>query len=426
MNSILNKIFEENEFIEDDLFEYSDDYFREPKNNPKSLALRNEGSKCFSKKKYINALRLYNESICFATENSEELSIAYANRSAVYFELKEYELCMQNIELARQTTAYPERLFEKLNRRETKCKDILNCKWGIAKSSRSLKPRLSYTTHKTVPFIVNSLEIKQDDTFGRYVITNKDLNVGDIIAIDEPFAFIVPKSKQFERCEHCYIENTMSLIPCRWCTAVMFCSQTCFEDAYQQYHKYECPIIDYLNNQVRVRFCLLPLRITLYLLSTFTSMNDLVEFINELDGNDNNIFNINYIPAYNRMVRYASVFSLQEGRSTGSREREVQLLFALLAVLIKKTDLHEHLTSSMISLLMDLQRRHLLISTINSSANLDLTDENSDNMIGIYPFRSLLNHACSANVMSTSYGKNVIISVLRPIFAGEQLFDSYG
>lgn len=46
--------------------------------------------------------------------------------------------------------------------------------------------------------------------------------------------------------------------------------------------------------------------------------------------------------------------------------------------------------------------------------------------IGIYPFRSLLNHACISNVEASMYGNKTVITVIKSVKAGEQVFDNYG
>lgn len=60
--------------------------------------------------------KYYNKAIAFA-QSEITLSMCYANRSAVYYELSMFDLCLENIELAR-THNLPERLEEKMNLRQ--------------------------------------------------------------------------------------------------------------------------------------------------------------------------------------------------------------------------------------------------------------------------------------------------------------------
>ncbi|XP_058461267.1 SET and MYND domain-containing protein 4-like isoform X4 [Malaya genurostris] len=69
-------------------------------------------------------LRLYNESICHAPDKAEELGIGYANRSAVYFNQKQYNHCLDNILLAKANN-YPTSKMQKLLEREQKCLNMM-------------------------------------------------------------------------------------------------------------------------------------------------------------------------------------------------------------------------------------------------------------------------------------------------------------
>lgn len=192
--------------------------------NEKSEQLRAEGNKFYSQRSFFDALLKYNESLCFAETGSENLGFAYANRSAVFFEMKLYENCLSNIELAKLHN-YPENSFEILNKREARCKELM--KNEIQKSSSPWSFfKLSHPPNKKIPFIADCLEVKINEKFGRHVITNKNLKVGDIIAIEKPFCEIllseskfveVPDGNIFQRCSNCLKENALDLIPCSNC-----------------------------------------------------------------------------------------------------------------------------------------------------------------------------------------------------------------
>jgi len=94
-----------------------------PKSDLEAQKYRNAGNKDFSGKNYFNALVNYNKSITFA-ETKQIASLGYGNRSAVYFELKLYDYCLKNIQLARENE-YPEDNLQKLSDREGRCKDLM-------------------------------------------------------------------------------------------------------------------------------------------------------------------------------------------------------------------------------------------------------------------------------------------------------------
>lgn len=188
------------------------------KSNEKSVALRNEGNLLYIQKKFHEALLKYNESLCLAEAQSENLGLAYANRSAVYFELKIYDKCLGNIKTAKENN-YPEKMMEILRKREEKCQQLIELQEKPFDPWKFFK--LSYPPNKHIPHIVGCLEVKTSEKFGRYIITNRALKVGDVLAIERPFCSLLeannPESNIFQRCSNCARDNSMDLIPCESC-----------------------------------------------------------------------------------------------------------------------------------------------------------------------------------------------------------------
>lgn len=136
---------------------------RETKCNKKSTRLRTLGNNHFNTGDFLMALKLYNESICYAQKDSEEISLAFANRSAVYFELELHDDCLKNIELAKKA-AYPARLMDKLNKRLS-----LSMEQRTIKKSKYplIEPELSFPSNSQVPFIANCLQLQKNAQYGR-------------------------------------------------------------------------------------------------------------------------------------------------------------------------------------------------------------------------------------------------------------------
>lgn len=62
------------------------------KNDERSKKLRENGNKLYKEKKCNEALEAYTESIVYATPDGNEITLAYANRSAVLYTIKDYEV----------------------------------------------------------------------------------------------------------------------------------------------------------------------------------------------------------------------------------------------------------------------------------------------------------------------------------------------
>lgn len=187
---------------------------------------RSEGNKHYCERNFYDALVKYNKSLCHASVGSEALGLAYANRSAVYFEMKMFQKCLSNIELAK-CSGYPESKFYILKSREAKCKDeVKNEVSTLDVAEEFLK--LSHDHNAKLPFVAECLELRRSKSCGRFIVTNKDLKVGDIVAIEEPHFKILksdsryescPELNKYQRCAVCLKDNLMDLIPCPSCTS---------------------------------------------------------------------------------------------------------------------------------------------------------------------------------------------------------------
>jgi tetratricopeptide (TPR) repeat protein len=180
--------------------------------------LRKEGNAKYLQREHQEALILYNESLCFSPPNSSNFALVFANRSAVYLELQQSCKCLENIKLARDHD-YPK--VDRLKQREEKCGKLQEIREEDSKASEFFK--LSHPANEMIPFIVNCLELREDDKFGRFIITNEDLRVGDVISIEYPCFKSIDSSARFSRCAFCLKSNKLSLIPCnRGCSCSKF------------------------------------------------------------------------------------------------------------------------------------------------------------------------------------------------------------
>lgn len=194
------------------------------KSDIKSAELRAEGNEFYSKKKFFEAMVQYNESLCFASKENVNLGLAYANRSAVFFEMKLYEKSLNNIQMAVDHN-YPKENLEVLKKREEKCESLMNQKVKLSSHWNFFK--LSEKQNKKIPFVIESLELNVNDKYGKHIVTNKSLKVGDILAIEKPFCSVlisesrfveVDKNNKFTRCMNCLSDNQLDLIPCDGCS----------------------------------------------------------------------------------------------------------------------------------------------------------------------------------------------------------------
>ena len=143
------------------------------KDRGESQRLRNLGNQVYQKNKLAEALEYYSLSICYAPHppppnsfllhggpgggNSndlssddsgfthEELALGYANRSAVLFQMKEYDLCIRDITRAFDHS-YPNNLMYKLFERKSRCLKALKDFPRSLEAMKSAEMWMKYST----------------------------------------------------------------------------------------------------------------------------------------------------------------------------------------------------------------------------------------------------------------------------------------
>ena len=182
------------------------------KSDNTAIKYRESGNAEFSRKNYLNALISYNISISYAcTKNN--MSLGYANRSAVYMELERYEECLKNIQWAREND-YPEDKIEKLKEREQRCKKLMI----EGKKNVNEDPweffKLSYPANKKIPWIVECLEVRTTEKYGRGIYATKDLKAGDILSNEDAVIHFLDGDGFYKHCNNCFKTSMLNLIPC--------------------------------------------------------------------------------------------------------------------------------------------------------------------------------------------------------------------
>ena len=184
-------------------------------------------------------------------KDGDMLAYVYNQKSLIYLEASLYKHCLNTIKLVVESQRYWD---AELIERKTFCDRAIGKHgkgYGINPTKEFLK--LSYDANPKMPFIVDCLKLKKNSNESRYnIITEKDLKIGDVVAIEKPFYTVsfgtdetsdaVEKDLVYQRCFHCLKDNFLDLIPCDGCEKVMFCSVECLDNGQLMYHKYECLI----------------------------------------------------------------------------------------------------------------------------------------------------------------------------------------
>ena len=295
----------------------------------------------YQKNRLQEALDLYTQSICLAPHpppphsfvfqniggdhedgigghQHEELALGYANRSAVLFQMKEYELCIRDITRAFDNS-YPNNLMYKLFERKARCLKALkeypraleamksaemwmkystltetkssSFKKDVAKQIEFLDekvanmsisefkntcdirknaagPLLSVETPPTeniefnpeVPCVRSNVALEYKEGRGRLLVAKEDILPGEIVIVETPYSSIVLPEYYGTHCQSCYA-RVKAPIPCWFCAKVRFCSDVCRVESWERFHKVECQQLELILDTSLGKMAMLSMRI---------------------------------------------------------------------------------------------------------------------------------------------------------------------
>ncbi|XP_072496050.1 SET and MYND domain-containing protein 4 isoform X2 [Notamacropus eugenii] len=270
------------------------------------LFYKEEGNKAFQKKAYQAATMLYSQGTSHARPHTQEMSLCFANRSAAFFHLAQYETCLEDIERA-QMHGYPERLQPKLMLRKAECLVALGRRQEASLAIHDLEQKVAAqqtstdaphlqalqrrlyhmktrgledtgpaeadlvapahtfkevtlrTKNERIPSAASSVALCSDPSRGRYLIATKDILPGELLVKEEAFVSVLnpgetlwlrlgPEAKRDSRAAHgdlhchCCLKPIVASIPCQGCSYAKYCSQQCMQLAWERYHRTECSL----------------------------------------------------------------------------------------------------------------------------------------------------------------------------------------
>jgi SET and MYND domain-containing protein 4 len=203
------------------------------KNNQLAESFVRKAEEFKSEKKYAEALENYNQCLRYAASKSQLLSDAYVGRSRIYLETNQHEQCLENIQLAIDSSCTVEK-GKSCKALQVKFLDKIG-KIASENTSTSFFT-LTQPAHKRVPFIADCLEVRENEIYGRYIMTTNDLQPGDIVVVEEPFYKILGPNQRHTRCSVCLKQNNLNLFPCAKCSLGESVNQRLWDSCcYQNY-----------------------------------------------------------------------------------------------------------------------------------------------------------------------------------------------
>lgn len=248
-----------------------------------SINARSFGNEIFKDEmhnKFIcqKVLSYYNKSVAYALSNTEELAFGYSNRSLLLHHIKQYDFSLLDIDQALSITKSP-KLKVKLLARKISCLRALHknpeklvdpvCKLAEQfinevedkKINQQLNDILKKTSDvrfdwqykkiemESIPDPeMSSVDLKYNKTFGRHLTVNRDVPPGQMLLIEETYIRFPTLEKVYLVCTNC-LNFAWTAVPCDHCPCVVFCSDFCKKDAWNQYHDIECLLLQRLNHK---------------------------------------------------------------------------------------------------------------------------------------------------------------------------------
>ncbi|XP_067002891.2 SET and MYND domain-containing protein 4 isoform X2 [Anabrus simplex] len=430
------------------------------------------------------SLLMYTESIRYAPDNSEDLSLALANRSAALFHMQYFE------------KGYPSHLQYKLHMRKGQCllklgkceeavKALETAKQALElvkdapitkKSSLEFDiekvlheaisqlqtgrtdgvptpgaqfeiPSPSYGENEKFAYASAALDLKVNEEKGRHVIANRDIQMGDILFVEKPFAFVVLPDQYGKHCHHC-VKAIFAAIPCHECTEALYCSEMCRKESWTEYHQWECHGGLELLHSIGIAH--LGLRVVLKaggLDRIRHCINDITIVDNTYGKKDDN---------------YYAVYQLMPHLEDMQPEDRLQygLTAALLTLYLRyHSDYFEkyaepsphrdsekggsnsavgfNVTKEMV-FVGGLILRHIAQLVCNGHAITKLdtaSDQHHHGVVtesqvriatAIYPSASMMNHSCDPTIINSFCGQYLVVRACKSVFKEDEVFNCYG
>lgn len=458
-----------------------------PKNAKESEKLREQGNKVYVRgildnMTCIDALKLYTKSIAFAPYPSEQLALGYANRSAILFQLDLHSECIQDIDRALALN-YPDNLRAKLYLRKTEClmvlgnhsvKDILEkAQHWLDKMSlddinrEKLKTKLDILHDKTlqtelhiidteakilesspfpstqscnneVPCASNAIAIKYNKHYGRHIVATRNIDPGEVIAVEKPYSLILMQENMQTHCSNC-LRVSWANIPCNYCTYAMYCSEECRNIEWKNCHDIECTVFPALIEYAFYNLDLFSIRLAVLALREAGGFAELRTMLKEVDEHDDPRTKGFSRDGKLHSDRYISIYSLvthTEKRSVSdlfkrSLDTSFILYFLATRTMIFGAKLPEDLSvlakNNDVTFFGSLILKHQQIIPTNMHTFCETQGlEHVQRGIAAMPFFSLINHSCDPNILRHSRPKHIVIYAMYPIRKDEQLLDNYG
>ena len=408
-----------------------------------STEYREKGNAAYASRSDQLALSLYNQAIRYAPSYSRELSLALGNRSATLFNLKYYQLALQDVHHALNFLSSDEedevrrqrleqRLYQCLKSQSEEAPTVEDKHTQLEHELTDLKSNQTFNAH--YPSLTSHADIQTSSDRGRHVVSanpSSRLKPGTIILVEQAYASVLLPSAWSTHCHMCLRRLNLLLFACSQCSRAVYCSDECLQRSIL-WHAFECRLtIERLEKMQLLAVRLLTKTGWKPLLKNKLRFEDHLKQETKTDQQISDVY---------EWDNYENILKLETNSHKRSSDDLLQRSVQACAIgisLINNTsfsqDAYENLDyqiyicSLLLSHLQSLPCNAHEISEFIHHRSAPLTSSCVEIGAGIYATLSLFNHSCNPNVIRNFIGDTVIVRLLGSVSSNStELTDNYG
>lgn len=416
----------------DDIFEHKDSV------KAASICEEAERLKCESKlASKLEAIKLYNKSICFSNLKDRAILKCFLHRFLIFKEWNMHYESIINIDNVCKFGFVSPNMRNVLLQHKIMAENKIN---NLDSSTRKFLeertlPPLGISGTRDRSRIAQCIRFNDSKS---HLITTAGIKKGTVIAYEKVYCAVLPRRLLYERCTYCHDYLSRNVIPCRDCTMALFCSKYCHSQAMIGFHQYECPIINFLEDENVPLDYRLTMRLFTKTRSAFGVLNDLLEYYEEVECYPEKfvqtVFDFKYEKNLRPRVTYSPIYFGRQRDDLNPSEEEKAMKWlkkAFCVMMIQENRSNYKKYAFRVDRLMEFIAHNLRLVKLPLLYLGDVTDNMLNRLpeyspqlysMGVCAFGSLLvDMNATANVSIITRGRHQIYFTNRDIEPGENL-----
>jgi hypothetical protein len=243
------------------------------------------------------------------------------------------------------------------------------------------------------------------------IVAIKSLNPGDVIAIEEPlFKSLEVENENCTKCSNC-LHDLNEKITCTLCNSITYCSLSCEQKAWIDFHEYECDSFSSMDSDDG------------YLLMADRMLSKSISICEGFDNLRTTLENLN---------ETTTVFSENENKTEkfllkccynlecGNTQEDFKFAHMYAKDLSKRSqftqDADRKFLKQIVAKIFGILNRNSFCLELNNGKAI---------AGALFAFTSLINHSCTNNLDGIVVENRLMLIVNQPIKKGQQIFLCY-